>query len=112
MASRVHQPLENEEFDFILARAGTPVLAYFCGTWPKAAKACKEMDPIVRQMADAYQDRLTVVKIDMARCPAPTQRYGVTHAPTFLLIRDGAVTATEDGPMTQARFKEFLDANP
>jgi thioredoxin 1 len=111
MASRVHQPLENEEFDFILARTDALVLAYFCGSWPKAAKACKEMDPIVREMADTYQDRLIVVKADMARCPAPTKRYGVTRAPSFLLIKDGAVTATEDGPMTQAQFKEFLDAN-
>lgn len=58
MASRVHQPQENAEFEFILARADVPVLAYFHGVWPKAAAACKEMDPLVREVADTYQGRI------------------------------------------------------
>ncbi|MFF1835543.1 thioredoxin family protein [Streptomyces sp. NPDC058231] len=111
MASRVHQPLENEEFDFVLARADTPVLAYFCGTWAKVAETCKEMDFLVREMAGAYGERLTAVKTDMVRCPEPTRRYRVTSAPTFLLIKSGEVTATWTGPLNRAEFTEFLDTN-
>lgn len=111
MASRVHQPLENAEFDFVLAKADAPVLAYFCGTWAKVAEVCREMDPLVREMADVYGERLTVVRTDMVRCPEPTRRYGVTGAPSFLLIKQGEVTATRTGPMNRAQFREFLDAN-
>ncbi|MCZ4100007.1 thioredoxin [Streptomyces sp. SID13666] len=108
MASRVHQPMENEEFDFILARADGPVLAYFWGIW---SEACKEMDPIVRELAGAYGDRLTTVKTDITRCPAATKRYGVTGAPTFLLLVQGEVTATGTGPMTREQLTAFLDAH-
>jgi thioredoxin 1 len=111
MASRVHQPMEHEEFDFILGRSRGPVLAYFSGTWPKAVKVCKEMDSIVGEMADEYGDRLTAVKTDMTRCPEPTRRYGVTGAPTFLLIEEGEVTATREGPMDRDEFREFLAAH-
>nr|WTB35984.1 thioredoxin domain-containing protein [Streptomyces sp. NBC_00830] len=110
MASRVHQPLENAEFDFVLARADAPVLAYFCGTWAKVAEVCREMDSLVREMADVYGERLIAVKTDMVRCPEPTRRYGVTSAPSFLLIKQGEVTATRTGPMNRAQFTEFLDA--
>ncbi|WP_330333890.1 thioredoxin domain-containing protein [Streptomyces sp. NBC_00536] len=110
MASRVHQPLENEEFDFILGHVPGPVLAYFTGTWPKVAAVCKEMDALVREAADAYGGRLTAVKADMTRCPGPTARYGVTSAPWFVLVTAGEVVATREGPLDRAGLKEFLDA--
>ncbi|MFI6054374.1 thioredoxin family protein [Streptomyces violascens] len=109
MARRVHQPLENREFDFILGMADGPVLAYFCGTWPKAVKVCKEMDEVVGEVAEAYAGRLTAVKVDMTRCPGPVQRYQVTGAPTVVLIKGGEAAATEAGPMDGPALKEFLD---
>ncbi|GAA2432599.1 thioredoxin family protein [Streptomyces mauvecolor] len=111
MARRVHQPLENQEFDFILGMADSPVLAYFCGTWPKAVKACKETDGVVGEAAEAYAGRLTVVKVDMTRCPGPVQRYGVTGAPTVVLIKGGEAVATKAGPMDGPALMEFLDGN-
>ncbi|AZK97601.1 MULTISPECIES: thioredoxin family protein [Streptomyces] len=111
MAGRVHQPQEDAEFEFILARADVPVLAYFHGTWPKAVAACKEMEPLVREVADAYQGRLIVVRADIARCPGPVRRYGVTGAPSFVLIERGEATAAGSGPMARAALGEFLDAH-
>ncbi|MFI6683920.1 thioredoxin family protein [Streptomyces sp. NPDC050485] len=111
MARGVHQPLENEEFDFILAMTDGPVLAYFCGTWPKAVKACKEMDPVVSDIAQEYAGRLTAVKADMTRCPGPVQRYGVTAAPSLVLIERDEVTAAETGPMDRTAVKHFLDTH-
>lgn len=110
-SSRVHQPREDAEFEFILARSDVPVLAYFHGTWPKAVAVCKEMDPLVREAADAYQGRLIVVRADIARCPGPVQRYGVTGAPSFVLIDRGEAIAATTGPTTGTALGEFLDAH-
>lgn len=111
MANRVQRPHEEAEFEFILARADVPVLAYFHGVWPKAAAACKEMDPLVREVADAYQGRLIVVRADIARCPGPVRRYGVTGAPSFVLIDRGEAMAAGSGPMSRTALGEFLDAH-
>jgi thioredoxin 1 len=109
--SRVHQPQESAEFDFILARTDGPLLAYFSGTWPKAVRACKEMDLLVAEAAREYEGRVTFVKADITRCPEPTRRYGVTGAPSLVLIgADGAATAGT-GPMDRTEFKDFLDAH-
>ncbi len=109
MANRVHQPREDEEFAFILARAEAPVLAYFHGVWPKAAAACKAMDPLVSEVAGAYQGRLIVVRADIARCPGPVRRYGVTSAPSLVLIDSGGATAAVSGPMSLSALREFVD---
>ncbi|MCX4695073.1 co-chaperone YbbN [Streptomyces sp. NBC_01408] len=111
MARRVHQPLENQEFDFILSMATGPVLAYFCGSWPKALEACRAMDAVVAELAEEYGTRFTAVRTDMTRCPEPTRRYAVTGAPTAVLIKDGEAVAAHEGPMAREEFRAFLDAH-
>ncbi|MEU8436705.1 thioredoxin family protein [Streptomyces sp. NPDC029216] len=111
MSRRVHRPLEDQEFDFVAGMAqGTPVLAYFTGTWPKAVEACRAMDAVVAELAEEYGARLTAVRTDITRCPATTRRYGVTGAPTVVLLRSGEAVATHAGPMTPAQLRGLLDA--
>ncbi|MFH8789209.1 thioredoxin family protein [Streptomyces roseoverticillatus] len=111
MPRRVHQPLEDEEVDFVLRMSDSPVLAYFSGTWPKAIEACRAMDLVVGRIAEEYANLLTAVKIDITRCPEATKRYGVTGAPSVVLLKEGAVAARRAGPMTHAEVQDFLLAH-
>ncbi|MFF8837253.1 thioredoxin family protein [Streptomyces sp. NPDC015130] len=108
---RVHQPREDAEFDFILGMSRVPVLAYFIGTWPKAIEPCRTMDLVVGGVADAYAGRLTVVRADLTRCPDATKRYGVTGAPSCVLLTAGEEVARGEGPMTTTALRELLDAH-
>ncbi|MFF1605221.1 thioredoxin family protein [Streptomyces mirabilis] len=111
MAKRVHLPREDAEFDFILGMSGVPVLAYFTGTWPKAIEPCRAMDLVVGDIADEYTGRLTTVRTDMTRCPSATKRYGITGAPSYVLLKEGEVVAHGTGPMTIAEVREILDGH-
>ncbi|WP_328557837.1 MULTISPECIES: thioredoxin family protein [unclassified Streptomyces] len=111
MAMRVHQPREDAEFDFILRMSGVPVLAYFIGTWPKAVEPCRAMDLVVGAIADEYTGRLTVVRTDITRCPTATERYGITGAPSCVLLKEGEAVAHGTGPMTVAGLRDILDGH-
>ncbi|GGY08446.1 thioredoxin family protein [Streptomyces tanashiensis] len=111
MAKRVHQPREDAEFDFILRMSGVPVLAYFIGTWPKAIEPCRAMDLVVGDIADEYTGRLTVVRTDITRCPDATTRYGVTGAPSCVLLKESEAVAHSAGPMTIAEVRDLLDVH-
>ncbi|MGW6902204.1 thioredoxin family protein [Streptomyces sp. NBC_01718] len=111
MARRIHQPREDAEFDFILRMSGVAVLAYFTGTWPKAIEPCRAMDLVVGGIADEYAGRLTAVRTDITRCPAATERYGITGAPSYVLLKEGEAVAHGTGPMTTAEVREFLDGH-
>ncbi|MFI6938568.1 thioredoxin family protein [Streptomyces sp. NPDC050418] len=111
MAQRVHRPREDAEFDFILRMSSTPVLAYFTGTWTKALEPCRVMDLVVGGIAEEYTGRLTAVRTDITRCPAATERYGITGAPSFVLLKDGEAVARGAGPMTSAEVREVLDGH-
>ncbi|WP_329621830.1 thioredoxin domain-containing protein [Streptomyces sp. NBC_01255] len=111
MAKRVHQPREDAEFDFILKMSGVPVLAYFIGTWPKAIEPCRTMDLVVGGIADEYAGRVTAVRADITRCPAATERYGITGAPSYVLLKEGEAVAHGTGLMTTAEVRESLDGH-
>lgn len=111
MARLVHQPREDQEFDFILGMAPGAVLGYFVGTWPKAVEACRAMDVLVGEVAQEYGARLTVVRTDMTRCPEATRRHEVTAAPTVVIVRAGLAVASHSGPMAREELKAFLDAH-
>ncbi|RKT03082.1 thioredoxin 1 [Streptomyces sp. 3211.6] len=110
MNRRVHRPLEDQEFDFITGMAqGTPVLAYFTGSWPKAVGPSRALDAVVEEVAQEYGARLTVVRTDITRCPATTRRHGVTGAPAVVLLRSGEAVAAHAGPMTAAELRTLLE---
>lgn len=111
MAKRVHQPREDAEFEFILGMSGVPVLAFFIGTWPKAIEPCRETDLVMGGIADECTGRLTVVRTDITRCPAATQRYGIIAAPSYVLLKEGAVVAPAMRAMTIAEVRQFLDGH-
>ncbi|NED08232.1 thioredoxin family protein [Streptomyces sp. SID6648] len=111
MTKLVHRPREDAEFDFILGRSKVPVLAYFTGAWPKAIEPCRAMDAVVGDIAAACTGSLTVVRTDITRCPATTERYGITGAPSCLLLKDGAAVAHDTGPMTIDEVRKFLDGH-
>ncbi|WP_262061699.1 thioredoxin family protein [Streptomyces sp. STR69] len=111
MAKRVHRPREDAEFDFILGVSGVPVLAYFTGTWPKAIEPCRVMDLVVGDIADDYTGRLTAVRVDITRCPAATERYGITGAPSYVLLMEGEAVAHGTGLMTVTEVRKFLDGH-
>jgi thioredoxin 1 len=111
MAKRIHQPREDAEFDFILKMSGVPVLAYFTGTWPKAIEPCRAMDLVMDGIADDYAGRLAVVRTGITRCPAATERYGITGAPSCVLLKEGEAVAHSTGPMTIAEVRKFLDGH-
>ncbi|MFJ3879016.1 thioredoxin family protein [Streptomyces sp. NPDC090077] len=113
MASRVHRPLEDQEFDFITRMAPGPVLAFFTGTWPKAVEASRELESLVAELArdPEHGTRFTAVRADITRCPGTVRRYGVTGAPTVVLLRSGEAVATHEGPLGRAELLAFLDAH-
>ncbi|KOG34040.1 MULTISPECIES: thioredoxin family protein [Streptomyces] len=108
-AKRVHQPREDAEFDFILRVSEGPVLAYFTGSWPKAVEPSRVMDLVMGGIADEYAGRLTAVRVDITRHPVATERYGITGATSYVLLRGGEAVTQGTGPASTVEVREFLE---
>lgn len=67
-------------------KSDTPVLVDFWAEW---CTPCKMIAPMVDQIADEYQGKLRVAKLDADANPDVLMKYGIMSIPTLVLFKGG-----------------------
>jgi len=79
--------------------------------WAEWCGPCKMIAPLLDDIADKYEDRLAIVKLNVDENPNTAQKFGIRSIPTLILFKDGAVQAQMMGAMPKSQLEEFLDTN-
>ncbi|MEQ9915217.1 thioredoxin TrxA [Pectobacterium aroidearum] len=94
---------------------GTKVLqsegAILVDFWAEWCGPCKMIAPILDEIAEEFEGKLTVTKLNIDENPATAPKYGIRGIPTLLLFKNGEVAATKVGALSKGQLKEFLTAN-
>ncbi len=98
----------DDSFEEQVLASSSPVLVDFWAAW---CGPCKMIAPILDTVAQEYDGKLTVAKVDIDANPNSPAKYGVRGIPTLLLFKDGAVAATKVGAMSKTQLAEFIDSN-
>jgi thioredoxin 1 len=80
------QKLSETSFAQEVLKAELPVLVDFGAVW---CNPCKMLDPIVEQLAQDWQGKVKVVKLDVDDSPNVTMDYQIMGVPTLMLFKDG-----------------------
>ena len=96
----------DQTFESEVMQAQQPVLVDFSATW---CGPCKQLEPIVREIAGDYDGRLKVVKVDIDQAPNTAAKFGVMSVPTVLLIQDGAVKDQVVGLVSKQALADRVD---
>ncbi|NAW88740.1 thioredoxin TrxA [Photobacterium halotolerans] len=107
MSDKIVQ-LTDASFESDVINAAGPVLVDFWAEW---CGPCKMIAPILDEIADEYQEKLTIGKLNIDHNAATPPKFGIRGIPTLLLFKDGNVAATKVGALSKSQLKEFLDAN-
>ena len=107
MSNRVLS-ITDQDFDAEVIQADRPVLVYFWAGW---CDPCRLMSPIIESVADAYAERLKVVKIEVDPNPESVATYKVEGVPALRLIHNQDVLAAEEGAMNKQKVEDLLNAN-
>lgn len=81
-------------FEADVLQAGLPVLVDFGAEW---CHPCKQLDPIVEELAAEWDGQVRFVKLDIDQNVATTMKYGVMGVPTLMLFVGGQVVERVSG---------------
>ena len=76
----------SDNFQEQVLQSTLPVLVDFGADW---CPPCKMLDPFVEQIAEKYQGKLSVAKLDSDNSPQLSEIYDVYGLPTLVLFRHG-----------------------
>ena len=98
----------DSAFDADVLQNSKAVLLDFWAEW---CGPCKMIAPLLDEMADKYEEKLAVVKLNVDENPNTAQKFGIRSIPTLILFKNGAVEAQLMGAMPLRQLEEFLDTN-
>jgi len=97
--------VDTEHFDQEILQQGLPVLVDFWAPW---CGPCKQLTPIIDQIAKDYGPQLKVCKVNVDSSPELATKYGVRSIPTLILLKNGQQIATQVGQITYRELETFI----
>ena len=90
------QVLDNNEY--VVVKFG----AEWCGP-------CKQIAPVLEQLADEYQDRIKYVSIDVEESTEITAEYKIRNVPTIIFIKKGEIQDKAVGSISRNTIVEKIE---
>lgn len=105
MSDKIVQ-LTDDNFDEKVLSASDLVLVDFWAEW---CGPCKMIAPLLNDIAEEYDGRVTVSKLNIDQNEATPPKYGIRGIPTLLLFKGGEIIGTKVGALSKTQLKEFID---
>jgi thioredoxin 1 len=108
MSSPSIQHITDDSFESEVLKSDLPVLVDYWAEW---CGPCKNIAPILEDVAKEYGGRLKVAKINVDENQSVPAKFGIRGIPTLMLFKNGNVEATRVGALTKSQMTAFLDSN-
>jgi thioredoxin 1 len=105
MAGKNVLVFNDQNFESEVLKSDVPVLVDFTATW---CGPCKQLAPIVEKIADDFQGKVKVGKLDIDEAPQITAKYGVRSVPTCIVFMGGTKVDSHAGVTKRERLLQML----
>jgi len=106
MASKLVTQSSDGTFKQDVLDATVPVVVDFWATW---CGPCRAMAPHLDAIAEQYDGKVRIVKVDVDANQNTAVTYGIQSLPTLLVFKDGKVVDKMVGnPGTKAKIEDWV----
>ena len=103
VAETIH--LTEQSFDEALAAAQGLVMVDFWAAW---CGPCRAIAPVLEQIAEASEGRVTLMKVNVDENPGLAARYDIRSIPTVLFVKQGTVVDRIVGAVPRALVQDVV----
>lgn len=82
------QQVNDGNFESMVMKATLPVLVDFWAPW---CGPCRGLAPIIDELAEEYDGKAAVVKLNVDDSPNMAARFGIRAIPTLMVFKNGEV---------------------
>jgi thioredoxin 1 len=107
MSEHIHY-VTDTNFEAEVLQSSLPVLVDYWAEW---CGPCTMIAPILDDIANEYEGRLKVAKLNIDDNQSTPATYGVRGIPTLMLFKNGNIEATKVGALSKSQLVTFIDSN-
>ena len=99
--------LKTAEFNAVVEAAPLAMIDF----WAAWCGPCKMLSPVVDAIAEQYEGKALIGKINVDEEPDLARQFGVMSIPTVVFLKNGREFDRKVGVMPAEAFTEILDKN-
>jgi thioredoxin 1 len=96
----------DQNFEAEVLKSPVPVLVDFWAVW---CAPCRMLAPVVEAIAEKYEGKVKVVKLNVDENIATSGQYNIKGIPTLLLFKNGVVVEQIVGNTTNGTISKMMD---
>ena len=96
----------DDNFELEVLNADIPVLVDFWAEW---CGPCKMLSPTIETIAEKYNGKVKVGKVNVDKNPSIAQKYGVRGIPNILVFQNGNIEEQLIGNVPESDISNILD---
>lgn len=97
----------DDNFESEVLKSELPVVIDFWAAW---CGPCRMIAPIIEQLAEEFDGKVKIGKLDVDENQQTAIKYGVRSIPTVLMLKNGEVKDTVIGAVSKDVFTQKINS--